>query len=173
MDIYVGNLAGDVTESDLREAFEPFGRVETADVVRRHRSEGSRGFGFVAMSNRSEGVCAVLSVHGRTLKGRAMTASKVRPEDPVSGACRTRCSCRRTESPTRNARPILAASIRERRTCDTDENGLDWGRRGRGLPQTALNALARSLGESPIRNPQSYDGWVRASRMILARRASR
>ena len=34
MDICVGNLPTDVTGSDLREVFELFGRVETADVMR-------------------------------------------------------------------------------------------------------------------------------------------
>ncbi len=94
MDIYVGNLSNDVTGSDLREVFELFGRVETADVVRRRRSDESRGFGFVGMPARSEGVCAVLSVHGRNLKGHVITASEVRPRDPVAGACRIRCRCR-------------------------------------------------------------------------------
>ena len=93
MDIYVGNLSRDVTASDLREVFELFGRVERADVVRHRDSDESRGFAFVGMPARSEGVCAVLSVHGRTLKGHVITASEVRPRDPVAGACRTRCRC--------------------------------------------------------------------------------
>ena len=94
MDICVGNLSSDITGNDLREVFESFGRVETADIVMQRHSDESRGFGFVGMPVRSEGVCAVLSVHGRNLKGRAMTANEVRPRDPVSGACRTRCLCR-------------------------------------------------------------------------------
>lgn len=98
MNICVGSLSRDVTGSDLREVFESFGRVETADVVRRRHSGESRGFGFVAMPARSEGVCAVLSVHGRNLKGRVITASEVRPRDPVSEACRIRCCCRSERS---------------------------------------------------------------------------
>jgi uncharacterized protein YjbJ (UPF0337 family) len=34
MSVYVGNLASDVTGNGLREVFEPFGRVETANVVK-------------------------------------------------------------------------------------------------------------------------------------------
>ena len=94
MDIYVGNLPSDITGSDLRQVFEPFGRVETADVVRRRHGDESRGFGFVGMPARSEGVCAVLGVHGRNLNGQTITATEVRPVDPVSGACCTRCHCR-------------------------------------------------------------------------------
>ncbi|MEN6424978.1 MAG: RNA-binding protein [Phycisphaerales bacterium] len=93
MDIYVGNLPSGITVDDLREVFEPFGRVETADVVRRRHGDESRGFGFVGMPARSEGVCAVLGVHGRTVSGQTITATEIRPRDPVSGVCRTRCHC--------------------------------------------------------------------------------
>ncbi|OHB66821.1 MAG: hypothetical protein A2Y77_14795 [Planctomycetes bacterium RBG_13_62_9] len=92
MDICVGNLPREVTGSDLREVFESFGRVETADVVK-HR-QGDESSGFVGMPVRSEAVRAVLGVHGRSLNGQAVTATEVRPRDPVSGACRTRCRCR-------------------------------------------------------------------------------
>jgi RNA recognition motif-containing protein len=94
MDIYVGNLPMEVTGSDLREVFESFGRVATADVVKHRHGDESRGFGFVGMPARSEAVCAVLGVHGRNLNGQAITATEVRPRDPISGACHTRCCCR-------------------------------------------------------------------------------
>jgi cold-inducible RNA-binding protein len=93
MDICVGNLPSGVTGSDLREVFEPFGRVETADVVKCRHGETSRGLGFVGMPARSEGACAVLSVHGSSVNGHTITATEVQPRDPVSGACGTRCPC--------------------------------------------------------------------------------
>ena len=94
MDICVGNLPNDVTGSDLREVFEPFGRVETADVARRRPGDKSGGLGFVGMPARYEGVCAVLGVHGRNVGGQTITAAEVRPVDPVSGIFPTRCRCR-------------------------------------------------------------------------------
>jgi len=94
MDICVGNLAIGVTEGDLREVFELFGRVETADVVEYCPSSESGRLGFVGMPAQSEAVYAILSVHGKNLNGQAITATEVRPTDPVSGACRTRCPCR-------------------------------------------------------------------------------
>jgi RNA recognition motif-containing protein len=94
MDIYVGNLPTDVTGSDLREVFESFGRVETAKVVKHRCGEEFRGLGFVGMSARSEAVCAVLGVHGRSWRGQAITAHEVQPRDPASGAGGARCCCR-------------------------------------------------------------------------------
>jgi RNA recognition motif-containing protein len=97
MDICVGNLARDVTGSDLREIFESCGRVETADVVKHRHGGGSRSFGFVAMPARSEAVSAILGLAGKVLKGRAITATEVWPRDPVCGACRTPCCYRNHE----------------------------------------------------------------------------
>ncbi|MDH5662586.1 MAG: RNA-binding protein, partial [Elusimicrobiota bacterium] len=33
MNIYVGNLSRDVTEEDLRQTFEAFGKVETVSII--------------------------------------------------------------------------------------------------------------------------------------------
>jgi len=125
MDIYVGNLSSDVTGSDLREVFESFGRVETADVVKHRHSHESRGFGFVGMPARSEAVCAVLGVHGRSLNGQAITATEVRPRDPVSGACRTRCHCRSGRQSAGDVHPIPAAFRSQERSDGTGKNGLE------------------------------------------------
>jgi RNA recognition motif-containing protein len=93
MDICVANLPSGIAESDLREVFESFGLVETVDVVKHRPEYGFRGFGFVGMPARSEGVSAILGVYGRKLNGHAITATEVPLRDPVSGACRARCHC--------------------------------------------------------------------------------
>ncbi len=93
MDICVGNLPRDVTARDLREIFEFFGRVVTAHLVRPRLGEESRGLGFVGMPAREEAVSAVLGVHGKTVKGQAITANEVQARGPVSGVCGTRCPC--------------------------------------------------------------------------------
>lgn len=94
MDIFVGNLPDSITADDLRDVFEPFGSVETANVGARHRCGESRRFGFVGMPVRSEGAWAVLGVHGRTICGQTVTAAEIQPADPVSGSGHNRCRCR-------------------------------------------------------------------------------
>jgi RNA recognition motif-containing protein len=125
MNIYVGNLSSDVTRDDLREVFEVFGCVETANVVRRRDSGESRGFGFVGMPARSEAIPAILGVHGRHLRGHVITAHEIRPRDPVPGACCARCRCRSGKSATGNAHPTLTAFTWEPRTYGIDENGWE------------------------------------------------
>ncbi|MBW2487490.1 MAG: RNA-binding protein, partial [Deltaproteobacteria bacterium] len=34
MNIYVGNLSNEVTEEDLKQAFEPFGEVESVKIIK-------------------------------------------------------------------------------------------------------------------------------------------
>ena len=59
MNIYVGNLSGDVTEDDLRQLFEAFGEVESANLVKDRFSGESRGFGFVDVPSSKEAFSAI------------------------------------------------------------------------------------------------------------------
>ncbi len=53
MNIHVGNQAREVTEAELRQAFEPFGQVAGVRIVK-DRNSVSRGFGFVEMADGKE-----------------------------------------------------------------------------------------------------------------------
>ena len=79
MNIYVGNLAHEVTDEDLRAAFEAFGEVSSAKVITDNFTRASRGFGFVEMPNNSEADAAVKALNGEDLKGRALKISEARP----------------------------------------------------------------------------------------------
>jgi RNA recognition motif-containing protein len=85
MNIYVGNLSYGVTEEDLKEAFESFGEVETAKIIKDRYSGESKGFGFVEMPAKGEAQSAVEGLNGKDLKGRALNVSEARPR---SGARR-------------------------------------------------------------------------------------
>ena len=85
MNIYVGNLAREVTEDDLREAFEAFGQVETATVIKDRFSGESRGFGFVEMPSKDEAQAAINDMHGKDLKGRAVNVNEARPKTNRGG----------------------------------------------------------------------------------------
>jgi len=85
MNIYVGNLAREVTEGDLREAFEAFGEVVSASVIKDKFSGESRGFGFVEMPSKSEAQSAIESLNGKDLKGRSMKVNEARPKSDRRG----------------------------------------------------------------------------------------
>ena len=52
MNIYVGNLSSTTTEDELRSAFEAFGQVTSATIIKDKFSGESRGFGFVEMPSK-------------------------------------------------------------------------------------------------------------------------
>lgn len=79
MNIYVGSLSYEVTDNDLREAFEAFGQVESANVIKDKFTGRSRGFGFVEMPNESEARSAIAGLGGTSLKGRTISVNEARP----------------------------------------------------------------------------------------------
>lgn len=89
MNIYVGNLSYEVTDNDLRQAFEAFGEVRSASVIKDKFSGESRGFGFVEMANKAEADTAIRSLNGKDLKGRSMNVNEARPR-PAGGGGRGR-----------------------------------------------------------------------------------
>jgi cold-inducible RNA-binding protein len=78
MNIYAGNLAWEMTEEDLREAFAAFGEVESARIVTDKFSGRSRGFGFVEMPNSEEAQAAINELNGKDLKGRPLRVNEAR-----------------------------------------------------------------------------------------------
>lgn len=85
MNIYVGNLAREVTEDDLREAFAVFGQVNTATVIKDRFSGESRGFGFVEMPSKNEAQTAIDEMNDKDLKGRTINVNEARPKTNRGG----------------------------------------------------------------------------------------
>jgi RNA recognition motif-containing protein len=79
MNIYVGNLSYELTEEELQQAFEAFGQVESAKIIKDAYTGRSRGFGFVEMPSKDEGEAAVNGLNGTELKGRTLKVSEARP----------------------------------------------------------------------------------------------
>ncbi len=80
MNIYVGNLSREVTEDDLRQAFEPFGQITSVNIIKDKFSGQSRGFGFVEMPGRAEAQAAIAGLNGKELKGRTLSVNEARPQ---------------------------------------------------------------------------------------------
>ena len=85
MNIYVGNLSGDVGDDDLRQVFEAFGQVTSATVIKDKISGESRGFGFVEMPSLNEAKSAIEGLNGEDLKGQSLTVNEARPRSERRG----------------------------------------------------------------------------------------
>jgi len=78
VNIHVGNLAREVTEADLRHAFESFGQVAVVKIVTDRHSGVSRGFGFVDMPDSGEARAALEGLNMKEFAGRTMDLSEAR-----------------------------------------------------------------------------------------------
>ncbi|MFC1867790.1 RNA recognition motif domain-containing protein [Thermodesulfobacteriota bacterium] len=86
MNIYVGNLSYEVTEEDLKQAFEAFGEVESVNIIKdKYTNNRSKGFGFVEMNDNAEAQSAIDHLNDTELKGRALKVNTARPRTENRG----------------------------------------------------------------------------------------
>lgn len=76
--LYVGNLAYEVSEQDLRTLFEPYGPITDVQLI------GGRGFGFVEIPE-ERAADAINTLNGTTQWGRAIVVSEARPRQESFG----------------------------------------------------------------------------------------
>lgn len=88
MNIFVGNLARDVTEADLKAEFEQFGEVASVALIKDKFSGQPRGFAFVEMPNKEEGEAALAGLKGKMLKDRTLDISEAKPRTESRGGGR-------------------------------------------------------------------------------------
>ena len=79
MNIYIGNLAPDETEEELKKEFTAFGKVTSVSIIKDKYSGQPRGFGFVEMPSMTEGQAAISGLKGKALKDRTLEVSEARP----------------------------------------------------------------------------------------------
>jgi RNA recognition motif-containing protein len=85
VNLYVGNLAREVTEEDLRQAFEAHGQVTSVNLIKDKFSGEPRGFGFVEMPGKAEATAAMEALNGQDLKGRSIVVNEARPREERRG----------------------------------------------------------------------------------------
>ncbi len=86
--IYVGNLSFDASEGELRTLFGAYGAVDTVKIISDQFTGRSRGFGFVEMQDREEGLRAVKELDSKELGGRALKINEAKPKTSGGGGGR-------------------------------------------------------------------------------------
>lgn len=79
MRLYVGNISRDVTEDDLREAFQAHGQVTEVMIVKDKFNGLPKGFAFIEMPVQAEAQKAIAELAGKDLKGRSLDVTEARP----------------------------------------------------------------------------------------------
>jgi len=81
MNIFVAKLNYDTSEDTVRDAFEQFGTVDSVKIIMDKFSGRSKGFGFVEMSDDTEGEAAIASLNETSMDGRDIVVKKARPRE--------------------------------------------------------------------------------------------
>jgi RNA recognition motif-containing protein len=84
MNIYIGNLAYNLTEDSLRTLFEEFGEVESAKVIKDRFTGRSKGYGFIEMPSNSEADQAVKALNGKLIEGQNIKVNQATPGGKMS-----------------------------------------------------------------------------------------
>lgn len=79
--LFVGNLSYDLTEDQLKEAFEQIGPVVSVAIISDKFTGRSKGYGFVEMENEEAANEAVKTLDGSELGGRPMHVNIARPRE--------------------------------------------------------------------------------------------
>ncbi len=87
MNIFVAKLSGGITSDDLRELFEEYGEVVSANVIKDKFTGESKRFGFVEMKSEEEGEKAIAELDGVEYDKSVIVVKKAEPreERPRSG----------------------------------------------------------------------------------------
>lgn len=79
INIYVGNVPFKISDDDLKDLFEQYGQVETAKIIMDRATGRSRGFAFVEMSDREQGLRAIEELDTKDFLGRSLRVNEAKP----------------------------------------------------------------------------------------------
>lgn len=78
--LFIGNLAGEVTDESLLKAFAKYPSVQKARVVRDKRTTKSKGFGFVSLANTDEFFQAAKEMQGKYIGSHPVIVKRAETE---------------------------------------------------------------------------------------------
>ncbi|PPQ62839.1 hypothetical protein CVT24_000533 [Panaeolus cyanescens] len=83
MQLYVGSLHFNLTESDIKQVFEPFGELEFVDLHRDPMTGRSKGYAFVQYKRGEDARMALEQMEGFELAGRTLRVNTVHEKGTV------------------------------------------------------------------------------------------
>lgn len=80
--IYVGNLAPTIDESRLKRHFQPYGNIQTVEIIYDRETSRSRGFGFITYESEAQAQ-ASLEANGQDLEAQPLRVSLAQARQPA------------------------------------------------------------------------------------------
>lgn len=78
MNIFIGNLDDKINNNHLKEAFQDYGEVSRAVVIKDKYTGKSRGFGFIEMPVKEEAINAINTLDGGTWEGKVIRVNQAK-----------------------------------------------------------------------------------------------
>jgi RNA recognition motif-containing protein len=78
--MYIGNIAFDATEEDLRNLFSEYGEIESIKIIKDQFTDRSRGFGFIEMVDEKDAKKAMAGLNGKDFMGKTLTVAEAKPQ---------------------------------------------------------------------------------------------
>ncbi|KAF9535439.1 hypothetical protein CPB83DRAFT_753993 [Crepidotus variabilis] len=83
MQLYVGSLHFNLTESDIRQVFEPFGELDFVDLHRDPMTGRSKGYAFIQYKRGEDAKMALEQMEGFELAGRTLRVNTVHEKGSI------------------------------------------------------------------------------------------
>jgi RNA recognition motif-containing protein len=84
--LYVGNMAYNTTEDQLRQLFSEAGTVDEVSIIIDRETRRSKGFAFVTMASGEDAAKAISMFDGKDVDGRTLKVNEAKPrEDRPAG----------------------------------------------------------------------------------------
>jgi RNA recognition motif-containing protein len=99
INVFVGNLPLDMTETQLKQEFVPFGEILSASIMNDKYigSKQQRGYGYVWMAVRAEGEAAIIGLNGKMLLNHTVNVLEALPLSHETGAAQIRNKARKRD----------------------------------------------------------------------------
>ncbi|MFM6439593.1 MAG: RNA recognition motif domain-containing protein, partial [Microcystis panniformis] len=79
--IFVGNLSYEISEEDLTEVFQDYGKVQRVYIPVDRETSRKRGFAFVQMENKAQEGAAIAALDGAEWMGRSIKVNEARERE--------------------------------------------------------------------------------------------
>jgi len=82
MNIFIAGLSFSITDSDLSDLFQEYGKITSAKVITDRQTGRSKGYGFVEMEDDEAANKAIAELNDAEFDGRKIAVSEAKPREP-------------------------------------------------------------------------------------------